>query len=74
MKEQLIKYWERKERYIINETHLENRRTLFSQAFGALEMAMEMLDNWDAEDELIALWNDEWRTRLEEKVYEVSFD
>ena len=69
MKEKLIKLWERKERYIINETHFENRRILFSQAFGALEMAMEMLDNWDGEDELIALWNDEWRERLERKVY-----
>jgi hypothetical protein len=71
MKEKLIKLWERKERYIINETQLENRRILFSQAFGALEMALEMLDNWDGEDELIALWNDEWKARLEEKVYEV---
>ena len=71
MKEKLIKYWERKERYIINETHLENRRILFSQAFGALEMAMEMLDNWDKEAELIDLWNNEWRQRLEDKVYEV---
>ena len=71
MKEKLIKLWERKERYIINETQLENRRILFSQAFGALEMAMEILDNWDGEDELIALWNDEWKARLEEKVYEM---
>ena len=71
MKEKLIKLWERKERYIINETQLENRRILFSQAFGALEMALEMLDNWDGEDELIALWNDEWKARLEEKVYEM---
>lgn len=71
MKEKLIKLWERKERYIINETQLENRRILFSQAFGALEMALEMLDNWDGEDELIALWNDEWKAKLEEKVYEV---
>ena len=71
MKEKLIKLWERKERYIINETQLENRRILFSQAFGALEMALEMLDNWDGEDELITLWNDEWKARLEEKVYEV---
>ena len=71
MKEKLIKLWERKERYIINETQLENRRILFSQAFGALEMALEMLDNWDGEDEFIALWNDEWKARLEEKVYEM---
>lgn len=71
MKEKLIRYWERKERYIINETHLENRRILFSQAFGALEFTMEMLNDWDEEAELIELWNNEWKTRLEDKVYEV---
>jgi hypothetical protein len=71
MKEKLITLWERKERYIENATDLADRKALFSQAFGALEMALAILDNWDAEDELITLWNDEWRTRLEEKVYEV---
>ena len=71
MKEKLIELLERKERYIINETQLENRKVLFSQAFGALEMALAILDNWDEEAELIDLWNDEWKARLEEKVYEV---
>ena len=71
MKEKLIELWERKERYIINETQLENRKVLFSQAFGALEMAMAMVNNWDEEAKLIDLWNDEWRKRLEDKVYEV---
>ena len=71
MKEKLIKLWERKERYILNETQLENRKILFSQAFGALEMALAVLDNWEQEDELIALWNDEWKERLESKVYEM---
>lgn len=71
MKEKLIQLWERKERYIINATELENRKILFSQAFGALEMAMAMVDNWDAEAELIDLWSNEWKERLEEKVYEV---
>ena len=71
MKEKLIELWERKERYIINETQLENRKVLFSQAFGALEMAMAMVNNWDEEAELIDLWNDEWKARLEGKVYEV---
>ena len=70
MKEKLIELWERKERYIINETQLENRKVLFSQAFGALEMALAILDNWYEEAELIDLWNDEWKARLEEKVYE----
>lgn len=71
MKEKLIKLWERKERYIINETCLENRKLLFHQAFGALEFAMQMLDNWDEESKLINLWEDEWKERLEAKVYEV---
>ena len=71
MKEKLINLWERKERYIKGTAELENRKIFFSQAFGALEMAMAMVDNWDEEAELIALWNDEWKARLEEKVYEV---
>ncbi len=71
MKEKLIKLWERKERYIEDSTELADRKTFFSQAFGALEMALVMLDNWEQEDELIALWNDEWKARLEGKVYEV---
>ena len=69
MKEKLIKLWERKERYIEVAIELRTRETFFSQAFGALEMALAILDNWEQEDELIALWNDEWKARLEEKVY-----
>ncbi len=71
MKEKLIKYWERKERYIINATRYEEKQINLSQAFGALEFAMEMLDNWDTEAELIDLWNNEWKARLEAKVYEM---
>lgn len=69
MKEKLIKLWERKENYIETATELADRKTFFSQAFGALEMAMAMADDWEQEDELIALWVNEWRARLEEKVY-----
>ena len=71
MKNKLIKYWERKERHIINATQPEEKRIHFAQAFGALEFVMETLDNWDIEDELINLWNDEWKQRLEERVYGV---
>ena len=71
MKEKLIKLWERKERYIEKATEPADRKIFFSQAFGALEMAMDMVDNWDAEAELIDLWNNKWRERLEDKVYEV---
>lgn len=67
MKEKLIKYWERKERQM--EQYTEGKMNFFSQAFGALEMAMVMTDNWDEEAELIDLWNDEWKARLEAKIY-----
>jgi hypothetical protein len=71
MKEKLIRYWERKERYIENAPRYFDRKTFFAQAFGALEMALAILDNLEQEDELIALWNDEWKARLEDKVYEI---
>ena len=67
MKEQMIKYWERKERQI--ERYPEGGATFLGQAFGALEFAMEMLNDWDKEAELIDLWNNEWKLRWEEKVY-----
>lgn len=71
MKEKLIKLWERKERQM--EQSPEYKATFLSQAFGALEMAMAMtmIDNWDEKAELINLWNDEWKARLEAKVYEM---
>ena len=69
MKEKLIKLWERKERYIEDAIELADRKTFFSQAFGALEMTLAMVDDWEREDEYIELWNDEWRERLEKKVY-----
>lgn len=67
MKEKLIRLWRNKEHHIKNATELADRKTFFSQAFGALEMAMAMTDNWDEEAELIDLWNDEWKARLEGK-------
>ena len=67
MKEKLVKYWERKERQM--EQYPDGKAALLHQAFGALEMAMAIVDDWDKEAELIDLWNNEWKTRLEEKVY-----
>lgn len=67
MKEKLVKYWERKERQM--EQYPDGKVALLHQAFGALEMAMSIIDNWDEEAELIDLWNNEWKARLEEKVY-----
>lgn len=71
MKEKLIKLWERKERYIKEAPRDFDRMIFFAQAFGALEMAMATLDNVDAEAELVDLWRNEWKARLEEKVYEM---
>ena len=67
MKAKLINYWERKERQI--ELCPESGAAYLGQAFGALEFAMEMLNNWDAEAELVDLWSNEWKLRLEGKVY-----
>ena len=72
MREKLIRFWERKERYIELADNLESKKIFFHQAFGGLEMAMDILDNLDAENELIDLWNDEWKHRLEAKVYEAN--
>ena len=71
MEKQLMKDWEPKERAIMNEASLEYRKIHFSQAFGALDFAASILDDWDKEAELIDLWSDEWRERLEDKVYEM---
>lgn len=71
MKDRLIKYWERKERYMKNASFKEDKKILFSQAFGGLEFAMEMLNDWNEEYELIELWNNEWKQRLEELIYDV---
>jgi hypothetical protein len=70
MKEKLIKYWKRKERQM--EQYPEGKLAFLSQAFGALDFAMEAVSSWDEEAELVDLWNDEWKARLEAKVYEVS--
>ena len=67
MKEKLVKYWERKERQM--EQCPEVKIAFFSQAFGALDFAMEAINDSDEKAELIDLWNDEWKARLEGKLY-----
>lgn len=69
MKEKLIRFLGRKEYYIEQADNLASKKIFFAQAFGGLEMAMDILDNVEAENELIDLWNNEWKPRLEEKVY-----
>ena len=71
MKEKLIQLWERKERYMEDQPVQAVRAAFFHQAFGALEMALAISDDWEKEAELIELWDNEWKVRLEKKVYEV---
>lgn len=66
-KQQLIKFLERKENQM--KTTPEYGQTFLSQAFGAVDFYLATLDNWDKEDEIINLWNLEWRPRLEAIVY-----
>jgi hypothetical protein len=65
MQEQLIKYFERQERYM---DHGQDKKVFLDHCFGALDFAMQLTNDIDKEDELIELWH-EWRPRLEEKVY-----
>lgn len=73
MKEKLIEYFERQMERISQMEDVSSKRSLFDQSFGAVcfAMAMTMIDNWDEKAELINLWNNEWRARLEAKVYEM---
>lgn len=54
---------------ISREKSLEYRKIYLSQAFGALNFAASVLNDWDKEAELIELWNNEWKKRLEDKTY-----
>lgn len=67
MKEKLVKYWERKEQQM--EQYPKGKIDFLAQAFGALDFAMEAVSNEGEEAELIDLWNNEWKARLEEKAY-----
>ena len=69
MKEKLIRLWEQKERYIRESNNLDTRKVFFAQAFGALEMMMIIADDWGKADEMVKLWENEWRDRLEVLVY-----
>ena len=67
MKEKLIAYFNRQMHYMdINPTE---RRVYFDHAFGALEFACVVANDWDEESELIDLWNEEWKSKFEAKVY-----
>lgn len=67
MKEKLIAYFNRKLHQI--DTYPVGGRNFFAQAFGALEFACETINNRDEENELIDLWNEEWKPKFEAKIW-----
>ena len=64
MKEQLIKYWERKRRQVKESP--QYRKEFAAQSFGALDFALDLVQSPIEEAELIKLWNNEWRDRFYE--------
>lgn len=68
MKEQLIQYFEQRLHLMDYMDSPKGRHICLDQCFGALTFAMQLTGNWDAEDELVKLW-DEWKPILEEKVW-----
>ena len=70
MKEKLIKFWEREEKYIHLNENLDDRKANFNQCFGALLLAVEM--DRSLEYELAKLWMNEWKERLEKQVYGIE--
>jgi len=67
MKEKLIKLWEREEKYLRLNKNLDDRKGNLNQCFGALLLAIEL--DRSLEDELVKLWMEEWKERLEKQVY-----
>lgn len=68
MKNELITYFERK-LHQMDYVDSCDRPKFLSQAFGALEFACGQVNDWGKETELIDLWNNEWRVKLESKAY-----
>ena len=67
MKEKLIKYWERKEHQM--DIFPKRKDVYFAHAFGALDFAMDAVNNLNEETEMMELWESEWKARLEGKIY-----
>ena len=67
MKEKLIAYFNRLMHYM--DLNPDGCTAYFGQAFGALEFACAIANDWEKEDELINLWNNEWKPKFEAKVY-----
>lgn len=69
MKEKLVKYFEILEAYALGEKDCSTSRTCFDQAFGALYFCVMNLATNEESDELIHLWELEWRPRFEAIIY-----
>lgn len=67
MKEQLTKFFKRMEHYM--GLTPENAKTFFHQAFGGLNLALQLVDNFDEEFDLITWWEEEWKPRFEDICY-----
>ena len=67
MKEKLIAYFEHKRHQMA--INPDAKELYFHQAFGALDFAMRLVDDWDAESELVDFWNEEWKSKLEAPIW-----
>ena len=67
MKEQLTKYFERMEHYMILAP--EDAKIFFNQAFGGISFALQVINDIDKEYDLITWWEEEWKSRFENICY-----
>jgi hypothetical protein len=72
MMETLIRCFEKYLSMMSAEKDWRVRKSFYDQAFGALTLAIQMCgSDWDEADKYVEMWNNEWKERLEAKVYEV---
>ena len=72
MMETLIKCFEKYLSMMSVEKDWRVRKSFYDQAFGALTLAIQMCgSDWDEANKYVEMWNDEWKERLEAKVYEM---
>ena len=72
MVEQLIKFFEEKERDMRKpDFDRRSRQILFDQCFGALEF-VNRITNGEHEAELVELWSKKWYNKLLTIVYELD--
>lgn len=64
-------YFEQQERYMKRMDTVEQRRVFYDHCFGAMEFVEQNIPDEDTQIDLIRLWEEEWRPRLEAKVYGV---